>query len=474
MFNRILSALRGKRSLEAGATGRRWNNVGRINSLNAEIIGKQDAIQSRAAHFARNNPHIAFGVNALVTNIIGPGIVPSSQHPDKATKAQIDALFARWTDYCDAEGQGDFYAIQALAVRQMVETGESFVRKVVTRRNSLDVPLLLQVMPSKQVPTNHVIGPRNNLIKAGIEFAENGIERVAYHVLPMLPDDQYQPLIGLQNPIRVPADEICHMFDRLEPGQLRGLSWLAPVLATIHELDQLQTAALVRAKLGNLICASVVMGDPGLNLSAVGEQTGSVLDITLEPGAVLPVNAGSDFTLHDPKESAHYAAFIKSHLMAVAAGMGIPYELIAPDLSGVNYSSIRAGWIEFWRKVEHWQHNIVVHNLCRPVWDTFIRTAAQTGTLDFGAYSRNPAAFHAVSWLPPKKQSVDPQKDVDADVTAINAGLLSRTQALAARGYNITSVRDEIAAEREADAAVGLIFMAGTNPPAPIQGTPAQ
>lgn len=46
---------------------------------------------------------------------------------------------------------------------------------------------------------------------------------------------------------------------------------------------------------------------------------------------------------------------------AVAAGLGLPYELVSGDLEGVTYSSIRAGLIEFRCRVEQFQHNVVVH-----------------------------------------------------------------------------------------------------------------
>lgn len=69
---------------------------------------------------------------------------------------------------------------------------------------------------------------------------------------------------------------------------------------------------------------------------------------------------------------------MKNHLRAIAAGLGLPYELVSGDLEGVTYSSIRAGLIEFRRRVEQLQHNVVVHLFCRPVWERFVRLAVLT------------------------------------------------------------------------------------------------
>ena len=48
---------------------------------------------------------------------------------------------------------------------------------------------------------------------------------------------------------------------------------------------------------------------------------------------------------------------MRLQLHAIAAGVGLTYELLTGDLSQVNYSSIRAGLIEFRRRMEalQWQ-----------------------------------------------------------------------------------------------------------------------
>lgn len=46
--------------------------------------------------------------------------------PDSGT---LDALFERWMAECDADGQLDFYGLQTLIRREMVEAGEVLVRR---------------------------------------------------------------------------------------------------------------------------------------------------------------------------------------------------------------------------------------------------------------------------------------------------------------------------------------------------------
>ncbi len=436
-----------------------------MTNLNADILGTGRTIRERAAHAARNNATAAAAVNALVSNIIGPGIVPSPQHPDPAERARLSDLFARWTDRADFDGERDFYGLQALAVRQWIEAGESFAHLLLAPDSGPDVPLQLRLLHPSQVPTEWPMALVNNAVRGGIEHDEFG-RRVAYLALPFRPEDPFMAMAKAGwSPVRLPADDVLHLFEALEPGQIRGLSWFTPVLLALNELDQLQDAALVRAKLANLICAALVdqNGDAG---GLPGNAAAGVLTMGLEPGSILPLKPGTSLEFFDPKESQNYAPFVKEHLRAIAAGLGIPYELLTGDLSSVNYSSIRAGLVEFRKKLEHWQHNVVVFKFCRPVWDRWVRTAVLSGAIDPTLYAADPVAYHAVEWLPPRQEWVDPAKDLAAEVGAIEAGLMSRTQALARRGVDIGRVRAEIAAERAADAAAGLTFIAPAARPA--------
>ena len=60
--------------------------------------------------------------------------------------------------------------------------------------------------------------------------------------------------------------------------------------------------------------------------------------------------------------------------------------------------------------------------------------------------------------LPTKWDWVDPLKDANAEIAQIEAGLKSRTQAIAERGYDAEQVDAEIARERDRERRLGLDF----------------
>ena len=461
LINRLFNRT-GTRALDAAGSGRRWESAQSINGLNATILAGANTAARRAGWYARNNPWITAAVDSLVGNVVGAGIKPQSSHPDRAVRETLQSLWLRWTDHADAGGLADFYGLQAMAVRAMIESGESFARLRVSPEAHYSVPLSMELLDREQVPTDlHRDIGGGARIRAGIEFNSAG-QRVAYRVSSFRPGDPLRS--SRMDPVRIPAVDFIHLFKPLAAGQLRGITWLAPVLLRLHELDQFEDASLVKAKVAALFTGFITDPD-GTAGGLSGSNNSGVLTVGMEPGSLIPLPPGTDIRFSTPTEHDAYAPFVKNHLRAVAAGMGLPYELLSGDLEGVTYSSIRAGLIEFRRRVEQLQHNVVVHLFCRPVWERFVRLAVLSGNLPAHDFDRNAAAYLGCEWLPPKFDYVDPKKDVEAEILAIDAGLKSRTQAISERGYDAENIDAEIAADKERADALGLCFEPRQAPP---------
>ena len=464
LLHRLLGFTR-TRGFDAAGGGRRWEGARTVDGLNTAILAGATTAARRAGWYARNNPWVAAAVDSLVGNVVGAGIKPQSTHPDRAVRERLQVLWLRWTDHADPGGLADFYGLQAMAVRAMIEGGESFARLRVVP-DAPAVPLHIDLLDRDQVPLDlHRDIGGGARIRAGIEFNGAG-QRTAYWVMRDRPGDTLTSL--RLEPLRLPATDCLHLFKPLAAGQLRGITWLAPVLLRLHELDQFEDAALVKAKVAALFTGFITDPD-GTAGGLTGTNTNGALTVGMEPGSLIPLPPGTDIRFSNPTESDAYGPFVKNHLRAVAAGMGLPYELVSGDLEGVTYSSIRAGLIEFRRRVEQLQHNVVVHLFCRPVWDRFVRLAVLSGDLPAHDFDRDPAAYLGCEWLPPKFDYVDPKKDVEAEILAINAGLKSRRQAISERGYDAEQVDAEIAADKARTDALGLSFGA---PPAAKEDIP--
>ena len=137
------------------------------------------------------------------------------------------------------------------------------------------------------------------------------------------------------------------MFRAVVPGQVRGLSWFAPILLTAHELDQLQDALLVRAKVAALHAGFIYDAEGSGGYS--GTPTGDTLEVSLEPGtmSVLPPSKRVEWSA--PPDSGDAPALAAHTLRGMAAGVGLTYEQLTGDYSQTNYSSARASLLEFRR-----------------------------------------------------------------------------------------------------------------------------
>ena len=149
--------------------------------------------------------------------------------------------------------------------------------------------------------------------------------------------------------------------------------------------------------------------------------------------------------------------------------MGVPYTNVTGDLRQANYSSLREGKLEFRRRIEQFQHGTLVFQLCRRVWQRWIRDAVLSGALDLPGFAQDPAQYLAVKWIPPKWDWVDPLKDRKAEIEAIDAGLKSRSDVIESEGYDAEEVDRRIAADHAREEELGLKF----GRPATAQAEPA-
>ena len=448
-----------------GRRAQAWmpNNPGAVSALSLA----QDELRAKSRDLVRRNAWAAAGIEAFVANAIGTGIKPQSMVPDQATREAIHSLWWDWCEHADAAGLTDFYGLQALVTRAMLEGGETIVRLRYRRtEDRLPVALQIQVLEAEHLPnTMNRDLPGGNVVRSGIEFDRLG-RRMAYHLYRSHPNDGLlAPMSssasgGGMDTVRVEASEVIHLFRPLRPGQIRGEPWLTRALVKLNELDQYDDAELVRKKTAAMFAGFITRMAPEDNL--MGESAADANGVAMagmEPGTLQILEPGEDIKFSAPADvGSSYAEFMRQQFRAVAAAMGITYEMLTGDLTQVNYSSIRAGLLEFRRRCEALQHGVIVHQLCRPIWRAWMDQAVLEGAIDLPGYRQQKRQYQSAKWIPQGWSWVDPQKEFNAMKLAIRAGLMSRSEAISGNGYDAEDVDREIAADNARADALGLIF----------------
>jgi lambda family phage portal protein len=462
----------------AGGSGRRSRSW-RVGSYgpNTAITYSLEELRRKSRDQARKNPYAGAAVDRLVTNIVGTGIMPRSmaarpipagltpeqieahKAEDAAFRAQVQALWFDWADEADSIGAHDFYGLTAIAVRGMVEGGETFTR-LRTRRASdgLTVPLQLQVLEGDHCP--HFDTDATKRLRQGIIYNAIG-RREAYRLFQEHPGDGVYSSNGFTTS-EVPAADICHLFRAMRPGQDRGEPWLARALRTLYDLDSYLDAELVRkknaARLVAFVKKTIVDGQEPLGLDPDEIEDDGSAGIDIEPGTVHVLADGEDMTfLTPPDVGTQFEVFIREAKRGIAAACGLLYEILSGDYSQLNDRTLRAALNDFRRAVEQWQHHLVVFQFCRPIWIRWIDLALLSGALRLPEGMTRRQAY-AVNWIPQAWPYIHPVQDVQGKQMEVAAGFSTRTRKVAEAGYDAETVDAEQKADNDRADRLGLKY----------------
>lgn len=399
----------------------------------------------RARHMAANSAPIAAAVDAWAARAIGSGITPTPQPPDRDAAALIAERWARWADRCDLESIGDFYAMQARAFREIVIAGNSLVETVVDAGE-----LHLRTRSIDQLAVTMTRNLASGYVDRGIEFDGVG-RKVAFHL--------YRDGLSFQT-VRVPADQLLHVYRALVPGMTFGTSWLAPILLPARELDLLTDSLVVGAKVAACHAGYYIdMNVAGGPVPYDGTTTNGLMNASLEPGVMRVLPSGVDVKFNNPQQSNSALDLARMSLKNIASGLSLPHWLVDNDTASISYSSARICLLDFKKKCEMVQFHTVIPMMLDPIYRRWLALEIATGRIDIPASN----AWFKVAWLPPAFEMVDPEKDMKAEILAIGAGLKSRRQAVAERGYSVEQLDAEIAADQAREAQYDLTFGTKTN-----------
>lgn len=451
------------RAYEGAGGGRRWSDNAGSQSAIGDTLAARGPLAKRARHFTQNSPVAAKAAEEIPSAIVGAGFSYQSLHPDESLREQIESAFRLWSRRADFDARTNLNGVLTQASRNWCVVGEAFIRF-----RMLGNRLALQMIDPEQIDPalTRDIGGGARII-AGIEFDSDG-RRIAYHVLT---DPPGQPFANVREPVRVPASEILHLYTPLWPGQVRGVSWFAPSLLKLKEFDELSDALTTKANIAARFAVFITdgLGEEFSAASSLNPEK-EKKPIYMETGSIMELASGEDVRFPDlPRTGQEMIDLLRWQAREIAAGIGITYEMLTGDLSGVNYSSIRAGTIDFRRRIDALRKHTMEPQVLEPIWQRWLATEALSGRVSANAILRDFEAASAVEIIPPGWTWIDPQKEIAADRDAVDAGFKSRREVVATRGRDIDSLDAEIANDRERQDKFNLNFggaVSAETPPA--------
>lgn len=451
---------RQKRSFDAGHISRitsDWTTTRKSADADIKPSLKRMVVNSRA--LAQNDDYIKKFTRLLETNVIGQDgiklqmqILGRDKKTDKPANDTIEAAWKLWgAKYAGVDGVHTWDDICRLCIKTAAIDGEVLIRKVRGFDNPFAFSLQMIEADHLDEELNRDISGQNR-ISMGIEF--NAWRKpVAYHLLAAHPgDDSY--LLSGRRYHRVPAEEIIHLFIPERIGQSRGIPWIHAAMTRLKLLGAFEEAALVHARVGASQMGLIVSPDGGY--AGDTERADGAVEMEVEPGVFRNVPFGTEFKQFTPNyPNGEFQPFVKAIIRGVSSGIGVPYNSLASDLEGVNFSSIRQGVLEerdYYRVLQ----TFIIQHLCNKVFNPWLEMGMTTGAINLPLSRFDD--FNKPAWRPRGWGWVDPVKDMNAAMLAINSGLNSRTRIAAEQGRDLEEILDELQQEQEMIEARGLSF----------------
>lgn len=420
---------------------------------------RRDQIAAYTRDIIRNTPFATRGQAVIANNVVGDGIIPKIEVrgslPEKM-KARIRAHGMEWVEdhldtvAIDQLGVQNLYGLQRLMVNAIVADGEVLVRRhVPANPGPGELPLRLEVLEADYLDGSRYGSLTNGgQVMDGIEYDAQG-RRVAYWLFTSHPGGDWIPGKSALQSERVPAEDVLHIFRQDRPGQNRGVSWFAPVAERLMSFDDYEDAQMMRQKIASCFTAFRKIGAEG-----VAQKID--LNRSLEPGIIMDIGPDDEMQFAAPPEVGGYDEFTGKVLRAAAMGLGITYEALTGDLTGVNFSSARIGRLEMDRNVSAWQWLMMVPMCLQPLgrWITEAWASVDPDLWDLG----DPESLIRFTWVPPVRILVDPAREISALREAVRSGFQSRQGVVRQLGVDPERLLAEQLQDKEEADRLGLPF----------------
>lgn len=419
--------------------------------LNQELKSQLPILRSRARELEQNSNLARRFLQLCETHVVGPdgftlqvkGKLKNNK-PDTKGNAVVEADFKRWAKrgVCEITGLHSLVSAKRLSIRTGARDGEFLIRMHDVKPSLLNPwGFVIELLDPDRL--DHLLNDdlkNGHRIRMGVELTNSG-RPVAYY----LKTGERTGFIHRRDKHeRVPVEDVIHWFDPLRPEQLRGATWMASAMLTIHQVEAYQEAAITAARAGASKMGWYKTPDGNAHALADEEDDDGELLEEFEPGHLGVLPDGYDFIGFDPKYPHEaYEPFIKTNHHDIALGLGVSYHALTGQLTDVNFSSIRSGTLE---ERERWK---VLQDLFSVALQRIYLRWLTAATLNnrFSHVSQE-EALHRYSdhhWQGRRWPWVDPLKDIKAVVEAINTGLTSPQRAAAELGVELEELLDEIA-----------------------------
>lgn len=442
-----------------------WNpNVS--SSEDAILAGDAAVIRARARDLVRNNGYVAGAITRIVNNVVHKGINPQIKvktgkgpEKDREVAQSLEKAYKKWAKRVKFKRQ------LKLDIRHLVTDGEHFSLRYLRPELAKEgiVPLWVKGAEADQVDasTSTLFSRKNacnETIRNGIAFNEHD-EAVAYYMYPFHPGDVSVVGQTWVDPVRVDARHVSHLYDPNRSSQHRGVSVVAPVVMTMHDIHELTNSELIAARLMAAFGVFISAPPSGFNPEELGgvdpDKSKNELDeLTdyVESGRIQVLPNGAQVQQVDNnRPGPQFDAISQTTLRQGASGLGQDYESFSGDYRGSSFSSARSASLET-RRGYQVMTDLLIDEKLDPTFDMWLLAGRMSRTL----HPDTPEEV-SVTWIGSGWPWIDPLKDIKAKTEEVALGVTSRTEVAASQGKDFEDVVAQLELENKLLEEKGII-----------------
>lgn len=409
-------------------------------------------IRNRSREMCKNDPYLVQYLASLRNDVIGangitfrPNVCDYRKDqqtgewtkiPDKMANGILRTHFEKWAekpDWVTASGRQDLVMCEWQVTKDWAREGESIWEILPgfgadDGSNPYGFSIYRRRPDSLAIEYSAELANGNHVFN-GVEVNAWGRPHAYWFWTKMLPTGQWTG-----EKVRVPAERILHVFDEDYAGMTRGFPLVAAVLRSLKILYGYDDAEVIKArdqasKVGAYIAKDGAY-DPSEIADPQDEDQRDQFQQISEPGEDKIVPMGWEYqNAAATAPNVNYPAFKKAMLQRVASGVESEYNMIANDLEGVNFSSIRHGKMDS-RESRKCQQRIVIQQFMSPLfsrprvgWLACFLLSAQS-PLPYGKFNR----FCADTWRGRRWPYMDPLTEAQANEIMVRHGHITDTQ----------------------------------------------
>ncbi|EHH7668528.1 phage portal protein [Salmonella enterica] len=421
-----------------------------VGSINSAIKGSAYRLYNQGRTLALNTSIGSRYTQHVIDQVVGTGLMPKTfilkgKKLDVEANTNIENVFWRWAGSqkrFSRNGKVNFLECLKMMEKERVMGGDAFL---VLHEEGKDLQVSVYGADAVDWADCRKLD-NGNVVYQGIEYDPDSHRPVAYWFRRR--DLLTQTFNG--DRYRVEAEYVLHYYIPATAEALRGVTDFLPVIKDIAHMDAFRETAIIQKRvaassMGFIERPKEEGGEIDTGEETVYHDTDVVTDF--EPGTIQELPAGATIkTMQASQGGDDFEKFNEAMLTAISMGLSSYKTALTGDTSSVNYSAARFGSLMERNRFKGHQDRLI-DTVVMPLFEAFLNHAVLHSKINI-RMTQIESVLTSTSVIRPKYESVDPIKDINAEVMLIEKGLKSKSSVIMERGEDPVQVFKEIEAEK--------------------------